>query len=129
MTLSILIVGLGSALGGMARYWISGAVSERASSVFPWGTLVVNVVGSFLIGLIAVLTAPEGRLMVGGSARAFAMLGFLGGFTTFSSFSLNTLNLAMDGEWLYAGLNVAGSVLSCLIAVWLGYGCGQILNR
>jgi fluoride exporter len=125
----ILIVGLGSALGGMARFWISGAVSERAASVFPWGTLTVNVAGSFLIGLIAVLTSPEGRFMVAGSVREFAMLGFLGGFTTFSSFSLNTLNLVSDGEWFYAGLNVLASVVSCLVAVWAGTVCGQFLNQ
>jgi CrcB protein len=128
-TAGIFIIGLGSALGGMARFWISGVVSERATtSVFPWGTLTVNVAGSFLVGLIAVLAAPEGRLLVAGSVREFAMLGFLGGFTTFSSFSLNTLNLAMDGEWLYAGLNVIGSVVSCLVAVWAGHVCGQFLN-
>jgi len=67
--------------------------------------------------------------MVAGSVREFAMLGFLGGFTTFSSFSLNTLNLVSDGEWFYAGLNVLASVVSCLVAVWAGTVCGQFLNQ
>lgn len=128
MTTTVLIVGLGSALGGMARFWVSGYINEKAGPEFPWGTLTVNVVGSFIIGFIATLTSPEGRWMVSGTTRDFAMLGFLGGFTTFSSFSLNTLNLLIDGEWLYAAANAIVSLIACLIAVWAGHTLGKLIN-
>jgi CrcB protein len=122
-------VALGSALGGVARYWCSGLVARAFGETFPWGTLVVNTAGSFLIGLIAVATGPDGRLLVGSAARQFLMVGILGGYTTFSSFSLQTLTLIEDGEWVSAGANVVLSVASCLIAVWLGAGLGQLINR
>ena len=85
------------------------------------GTLVINVTGSFVIGLFAELTAPEGRALVSPAFRTFFMVGVCGGFTTFSSFSLQTLNLVQDKEWLYASLNILLSVALCLIAVWLGH--------
>jgi fluoride exporter len=122
-------IGLGSALGGMARYWCSGVVADRIGETFPWGTLTVNVVGSFIIGFFATLTAPDGRLLVGSNARQFVMVGFLGGYTTFSSFSLQTLALARDGELLRAGANVGLSVVLCLLAVWLGSLAGAALNQ
>lgn len=114
-------IGLGSALGGMARFWCSGVMARLIGETFPWGTLFVNVAGSLLIGIFATLTAPDGRLFVDATTRQFVMLGFMGGFTTFSSFSLQTLNLMNDGEWLYAGLNVGTSVVLCLVAVWIGH--------
>jgi CrcB protein len=119
---------IGSALGGAARYWCSDVVARLLGESFPWGTLFVNVTGSLIIGLFAALTAPDGRWIVGTSARQFVMLGLCGGFTTFSSFSLQTLNLLHDGEWLFAGFNILGSVALCLIAVWVGYVAGQYLN-
>lgn len=122
-------IGLGSALGGMARYWCSGFVADRIGETFPWGTLLVNVVGSFIIGFFATLTAPDGRLLVGSTARQFVMVGVLGGYTTFSSFSLQTLNLARDGEWLRAGANIVLSVILCLVAVWLGHIAAAALNQ
>ena len=122
-------IGLGSALGGMARYWCSGIVAERIGETFPWGTLTVNVVGSFIIGFFATLTAPDGRLLIGSNARQFVMIGVLGGYTTFSSFSLQTLALARDGEWLRVGANVGLSVVLCLLAVWLGTLAGAALNQ
>jgi CrcB protein len=122
-------IGLGSALGGMARYWCSGFVADRIGETFPWGTLLVNVVGSFIIGFFATLTAPDGRLLVGSTARQFVMVGILGGYTTFSSFSLQTLNLARDGEWLRAGANIVLSVVLCLVAVWLGHIAAAALNQ
>ena len=121
-------VAIGSALGGAARYWCSGVAARMFGETFPWGTMMVNVSGSLIIGLVAALTAPDGRFIVGTTARQFVMVGLCGGFTTFSSFSLQTLNLLHDGEWLFAGLNVLGSVLLCLIAVWVGYMAGQYLN-
>ena len=122
-------IALGSALGGVARYWCSGFVAARFGETFPWGTVLVNVLGSFLIGLVAALTAPDGRLLVGAHARQFIMLGVLGGFTTFSSFSLQTLNLLHAGEWGRALANVGASVVLCLVAVWLGHVAAVIINR
>ena len=121
-------VAIGAALGGVARYGLSGLIAHGFGETFPWGTLVVNVIGSFLIGVIAVVTGPDGRLLVGTAARQFMMVGVLGGFTTFSSFSLQTLTLIQDGEWLYAAGNVLSSVLFCLAAVWLGAIAGNAIN-
>jgi len=121
-------IGVGSALGGMCRFWLSGFIAQRFGEAFPAGTLLVNASGSLLIGLIAALGDPEGRLFVPAYARQFLMIGILGGYTTFSSFSLQTLNLVRDGEWLFAGLNVALSVVLCLGAVWIGHTLGQFLN-
>jgi len=121
-------IALGSALGGMGRYWISGAIAQRWGESFPRGTLFVNVSGSFVIGLIGALSDPSGRFLVGPTARQFLMIGVLGGYTTFSSFSLQTLSLMQDGEWLYAGANVLLSVVLCLVAVWLGHATGAFLN-
>lgn len=115
-----MFVALGSALGGVLRYWVSGAVGERIGETFPWGTMVVNVVGSALIGLVAAWT-DSGRMSLPPEAREFLMIGLFGGFTTFSSFSLQTLRLAQDGDWTRAAANVAVSVVLCLIAVMLGY--------
>jgi CrcB protein len=121
-------IAVGSALGGMARYWCSGVAARLFGETFPWGTLFVNVTGSLLIGLFATLTGPDGRIFAGSSARLFVMLGLLGGFTTFSSFSLQTLALAQDSEWLQAGGNIVGSVVLCLLAVWLGHLLALSIN-
>ncbi|MBI3454080.1 MAG: fluoride efflux transporter CrcB [Rhodospirillales bacterium] len=122
-------VAAGSALGGVARYWASGLVDERIGETFPWGTILVNVTGSFVIGFVATLTASDGRLLVGSTARQFVMVGLCGGYTTFSSFSLQTLNLVQGGEWLRAGGNIVLSVVLCLAAVWLGHVMAAALNQ
>ena len=114
-------IALGSSIGGVARFALSGVVAHHFGETFPWGTLIINVSGSFVIGLFSTLTDPEGRLFVGPTARQFVMTGLCGGFTTFSSFSLQTLTLARDGEWLRAGANAGGSFVLCLLAVWLGH--------
>ena len=124
-----LTIGLGSALGGMGRFWMAGVVADRVGRVFPWGTLAVNVTGSFVIGLLAALVAPGGLLSGQARVREFFMIGLCGGYTTFSSFSLETLNLARDGQWLPASLNALLSVVSCLVAVWIGHWLGQSWNR
>ncbi len=111
---------LGGALGTGARFWASGFVAQRYGEFFPLGTLLVNVSGSFVIGFFAGATDPQGRVFVSPAFRQFFMLGVLGGYTTFSSFSLQTLELAQEGDWLRAGLNVALSVFCCLAAVWAG---------
>ena len=115
------LIFIGGGLGSLLRWWCSGFVARHFGETFPWGTLAVNVTGSFIIGCFATLTAPEGRWLVAPSVRTFFMVGICGGYTTFSSFSLQTLNLARDGEWLYAGLNALLSFVLCLVAVWLGH--------
>ena len=123
-----LLIALGGALGSVARFALSGFVAHHWGETFPWGTLAVNVLGSFVIGFFATLTSPDGRLLVSPGGLQFFMTGVLGGFTTFSSFSLQTLNLARDGEWWQAGGNVAASVVACLVAVWLGHLAAVYLN-
>ncbi len=122
-------IGLGSALGGMGRYWCSGVVAREFGETFPWGTIVVNVAGSLVIGFLATIMAPDGRLLIAPDARAFLMIGVCGGYTTFSSFSLQTLNLVRDGEWLWASANILLSVILCLAAVWLGHIGAATLSR
>ena len=126
--LNYILVGLGSAIGGISRYGASGLIANRFGQSFPWGTLFVNVTGSFIIGLFATLTAPEGRWLVGPSGRNFFMTGVCGGYTTFSSFSLQTLNLVQDEEWLYAASNAVLSLILCLVAVWLGHVLAEVLK-
>ena len=126
--LTYLWLGLGGAIGTVARFWLDGVISNFFGKTFPLGILTINVTGSFVIGLLFALTGPEGRWLVGPTVRTFFMVGICGGYTTFSSFSLNTLNLAREGQWLYAGANVVLSIVFCLLAVWLGYLLGASLN-
>ena len=125
---SFLMVGIGSALGGMARYGVALGLARLLGETFPWATLFVNVTGSFVIGLFFTLTAAGGRLPVSPDWRLFVMVGICGGYTTFSSFSLQTLALLRDGEQTLAGLNIAGSLILCLAAVWLGCVCAAAFN-
>jgi CrcB protein len=127
--MAYLWVAIGGALGSMARYGCSGLIAQLTGSALPLGTLVVNVSGAALIGIFAGLSAPEGRVLVPLSARLFLMTGICGGYTTFSTFSLETLNLITGGEWGWAIANIVGSVVFCLVAVWLGYAVGLELNR
>ena len=121
-------IAIGSALGGMARYWCSGVAARLIGETFPWGTIIVNIVGSFIIGFFATLTGPDGRIFADTLTRQFVMIGFCGGYTTFSSFSLQTLALVQDGEWLLASANIALSVIACLVAVWAGYALAASIN-
>jgi len=121
-------VAVGGAIGTLGRYWLSGVVARAVGETFPWGTIIVNISGSFVIGFFATLTGPDGRIFAPTDVRQFVMIGLCGGYTTFSSFSLQTLNLMNDGEWLYAGANIVLSVVACLIAVWIGHVLALGLN-
>lgn len=126
---SCLWIGLGSALGGIARFMISIFVASRVSGNFPLGTVLVNITGSFAIGVFAAMADEPGRFSLSPAMRQFLMVGICGGYTTFSSFSVQTLELMRGGQPLHAAGNVVGSVLLCLLAVWGGHQFGQILNR
>jgi CrcB protein len=121
-------IGTGSALGGMGRYWLSGLVAQRFGETFPWGTMFVNVTGCFAIGFFATITGTEGRLLVPSLVRQFFMIGVCGGYTTFSSFSLQTLNLAREGDLFEASANAALALVLCLAFVWLGHTLALALN-
>lgn len=122
-------VATGSMIGGALRALASLASVAVWGQGFPVGTLLVNIVGSFLIGFYATLTGPDGRVFAGPRQRQFFMAGFCGGLTTFSMFSLETLVLAQRGAWPVAALNVAISTVSWLAAVWLGHVLAARLNR
>ncbi len=124
-----ILVAVGGAIGSTLRYWLGGLIANWVGQTFPWGTLVINVTGSFVIGLFATLTGPDGRIFVPGEWRQFFIIGVCGGYTTFSSFSLQTLNLAQDGEALWAAANVILSVALCLLGVWLGHAGAVALNE
>lgn len=127
--MTYLYVALGGALGSLARFALSGAIARSLQEVFPWGTLIVNITGCFVIGFFSALTGPEGRVLVPPDLRQFVMVGICGGYTTFSSFSLQTLNLARDGDPVRAGLNVVASVGLCLVFVWVGAVAAGVLNQ
>ncbi|MBM3534703.1 MAG: fluoride efflux transporter CrcB [Alphaproteobacteria bacterium] len=107
-------VALGGAIGSVSRFWLALVFDASLASTFPWATVAANITGSFAIGLVAAV--PMSPLM-----RQFLMVGVLGGYTTFSAFSLQTLVLVQDGEWPKAVANVLASVILCLAAVWLGH--------
>ncbi len=113
-------VALGGALGSMARFGVAAGVAALTGPQFPWGTLLINIGGSFVIGWFGALTGSRGAVSVPPDIRVFVMVGICGGFTTFSSFSLQTLELAQAGEVLWAGCYIVGSVVLCLLGVWAG---------
>lgn len=127
--MTYLLVAIGSAVGGTLRYALSSLIAAGIGETFPWGTLVINVTGSFAIGLFATLTGPDGRLLVPGPWRQFFMVGVCGGYTTFSSFSLQTLILAQGGQWVWGAVNVVLSVAMCLGGVWLGHAAAMLINQ
>jgi CrcB protein len=121
-------IAAGSALGGAGRYWLALAMVRLTGPEFPWGTILINILGSFVIGFFGTLTATGGRVAVPPEARAFVMVGLCGGFTTFSSFSLQTLDLLRDGRTAQALGNIGLSVLLCLVAVAAGHYAAAALN-
>ncbi|WP_283817780.1 fluoride efflux transporter CrcB [Bradyrhizobium canariense] len=112
---------IGSVLGGCARYFISGAIARRLGETFPWGTMTINVTGAFLIGIFGALATHPGSAFAAPDPWLFAVTGFLGCYTTVSSFSLQTLTLARNGEPMHALGNVVFSVGLCLAAVSCGF--------
>ena len=124
--LKILFIGLAGLLGTLCRYWLSGVVARRYGETFPAGTLVVNLLGCLLIGLLFYMF--QERYVVGQTARTVVLVGFLGGFTTFSSYGLQTFTLLQDGEFAYAALNVVASNLLGLLLVWGGYTLAKLLG-
>jgi CrcB protein len=118
--MTYLWIALGSALGGVGRYAAGNWTAVWLGTGFPWGTLIVNVLGSFVIGVFAAASSHVGPVTLSDDARLFVTVGLCGGFTTFSAFSVQTLNLIQAGAWPAAALNVVGSVALCLTAVWLG---------
>lgn len=113
-------VAVGGALGSVFRFMLSGLVGRFAGEAMPWGTLAVNVIGSFVIGWFAAAATSGGRVFATPEFRTFVMVGLCGGFTTFSSFSLQTLALFEDGAPVRASANILASVALCLASVWLG---------
>jgi CrcB protein len=122
-----LAVMIGGALGALARYGV-GLLTLPISGQLPWGTIIINVTGSFVIGLFGTLTLASGRYPVSETLRLFVMIGLCGGFTTFSSFSLQTLDLMRGGALERAAINVAASVALCIAAVALGHAVGAHFN-
>jgi fluoride exporter len=120
-------VALGGALGSMARLWIGARIAMLMGIRFPWGTTLINLFGSFVIGFFATLTRD--RLPLPIEARAFVIMGLCGGFTTFSAFSLQTLELARAGRLLDAGANIMRSVAVCLVAVAVGHWLAALFGR
>ena len=126
---NMLAVAFGAAAGGVLRYWVAMWFGMHAGEGFPWGTLFINVTGSAFIGFFATLSGPDGRLLVAPQARLMVMTGVCGGYTTFSTFSLETLRLLEDRQWGAAAMNATASVLLCLIGVWLGHTLAGALNQ
>lgn len=118
-------VAVGGALGSMGRFWLTGVMTALTGPRFPWGTLLINVLGSFVIGLVAGVTLTPDRIAVHPDVRIFLMTGVCGGFTTFSAFSLQTLELMQNGDVLPALGYATGSVVLCVFAT----ACGWMLGR
>ncbi|MGD0430346.1 MAG: fluoride efflux transporter CrcB [Acetobacteraceae bacterium] len=119
-------VAAGGALGSMARFWMTAVVTALTGPRFPYATLLINVLGSFVIGGVAGLTLTPARMAMHPDARIFLMVGICGGFTTFSAFSLQLLELFQNGDAIPALLYAAGSVLLCLLFVWFGWWLGRL---
>lgn len=123
---TVVAVGVAGFLGSVARYGIEGFVSERTGEAFPWGTFVVNISGSFLLGLLFALLI-EGRVIVAPWLRSAVAIGFVGAYTTFSTLTLETFRLIEDGSLLRAGANSLGSLALGMVAVYAGVLMGRVI--
>jgi len=121
----LFLIGVAGFIGTLSRYWMSGVIARRIGETFPTGTLVVNLAGCFLVGLLFYVL--EERFLVNQTVRTAVLIGFLGAFTTFSSFGLQTFTLLQDGEFGLAVLNISTSNLVGLLLVWAGYAFARIL--
>jgi CrcB protein len=121
-------IAIGSALGGVARHWCTIVATAWFGQAFLWGTLFINILGSFVIGLFFALTGSHGRFDVPLDAKLFVMTGICGGYTTFSAFSLQTLALFQSGAWLRGSAYIVASVVLCLTGVWAGYLLAMAIN-
>jgi len=119
------MIALGGALGAMARYQVAASIQSRIPSAFPWGTFVVNVSGCFVMGVAAVILAE--RIGISDSWRFLVPIGFIGAYTTFSTFELETYRAVTQGAALAGGLNVLGSVVVGYFALWLGTVLGRVI--
>lgn len=124
---TVVIIMIGGALGTLARYLLS-VLALPISGSLPWGTILINIAGSFIIGFFGTLTLASGRFPLAEPVRLFVMVGFCGGFTTFSSFSLQTLDLLRSGETLRATINIVASVALCVTAVAVGHAVASRFN-
>ncbi len=123
---NIVLVASGGALGAALRWWLAGVVQSRAGALFPWGTLAVNVLGCFGIGLV--MESAAGTLSFPPSLRMFLVIGVLGGFTTWSSFSYETMRMVEEGALGLAAANAFGTMLACFTATWLGFAAARSLS-
>jgi fluoride exporter len=119
-------VAVGGAIGSVARFWMTGAMTAVTGGRFPWGTLLINIIGAFIIGGVAGVTLTPARMGIHPDIRIFLMTGICGGFTTFSAFSLQTLELIQTGDVIPAAFYAVASVALCLLAVWGGWALGRI---
>lgn len=126
---SYISVALGSMVGAVARFLVSVLCVSQFGDRFPWGTLFVNVTGSFMIGFYAALTGPDGRLLVSARQRLFVMVGFCGGYTTFSAFSLETLRLVQSGNAQTALVYLFVSAITWITSAWIGHALATRINR
>lgn len=123
-----LLIALGGALGSVSRHWLSSVLYPTPAGAFPWATFWVNVSGCLAIGFFATISGPGGRHFTSSEARLFFMTGVCGGFTTFSAFGLQTVNLLRSGDWPRAGAYVVASVVVCVLSVWVGHLAASQFN-
>jgi CrcB protein len=123
---TVVAVGIAGFLGALARYGLEGLIANKTTGSFPWGTMFVNVTGSFVLGLLFALLV-EGRIAIAPWLRTGAMVGLIGTYTTFSTFTLETVRLAEEGSYVLAGVNAMGSLAIGLVAVYAGIALGRVV--